>query len=190
MTTMLNAPPPPPPPTHPKTNAKIPNFNISQFRAKNLPKLQNLKFPNSFNNFGGDSIPEFCGVNLVCTFRKRYRLKLLLPYGPMLTKTKKKKGKKFFCYINYHCLNGSAPRYLTYINPHVTFARAGMCWNLHAFNKFNVTCSKGLWGDLRLAFSNHHWRHIYFHISYNIVMRHEHNCCGMAQYKSNDWLIE
>ncbi len=43
---------------------------------------------------------------------------------------------------------------------------------------------------LQLTFSNPYWRHIFFHSSYNIVLRHEHSC-WMVQYKSNDhWLID
>ena len=55
---------------------------------KKLPKIQSC-----FSNFGRDPPHQyawFLGVNLMRTFR-RCRLKFFLPYGPMLTKTKKKK---------------------------------------------------------------------------------------------------
>ncbi len=41
-------------------------------KKKKMPKIQNLKFHNSFNNFGRDilmSMHDFLGVNLMCTFR-------------------------------------------------------------------------------------------------------------------------
>ncbi len=93
------------------------------------------------------------------------------------------------------------------INCHAIFARAGMCWSLmfHVLNSSGVM-GPFLWQHLNcgiiwpmksgphlwLTFSNPYWtcwRHIFFPSSYNIVLRHELSC-GMAQYKSNDWLID
>ncbi len=65
-------------------------------RQTNLPKIQNLKFHNSSYNFGGDPSYEnawLLGSMSVAYFQTRCRLKLFLPYGPMLRKTKKKLSK-------------------------------------------------------------------------------------------------
>ncbi len=62
-------------------------------RTKKLPKIQNLKFHNSLSNFGRDPRQEyawFLGSEFDAYFQRRCRLKFLPPYGPMLTKTKKK----------------------------------------------------------------------------------------------------
>ncbi len=51
----------------------------------------------SFNTFGRDPPQEYTwiwGSKSDVYFQMRYRLKLLLSYGPMLMKTKQKKKKK------------------------------------------------------------------------------------------------
>ncbi len=64
---------------------------------KNLPKIQNLKFHYSFNKFIRDPPQEYTWIlasKSGVLFQRRCRLKFFLPYGPMLTKTKKKNHKK------------------------------------------------------------------------------------------------
>ncbi len=90
------------------------------------------------------------------------------------------------------------------LNLRAIFARAGIWWKLmfHVPNDSGVIvpflwqhltcgiiCPTKSGPHLRLIFSNPYWRFIFFQCSYKIVLRHEHSC-GMAQYKSNDWLID
>ncbi len=52
-----------------------------------------------------------------------------------------------------------------------------------------IICPTKSGPHLWLTFANPYWRRIFFHSSYNIVLCHDHSC-EMAQYKSNDWLID
>ncbi len=63
---------------------------LSGKKEQKMPKIQILIFRNSLNNFGRDPPWEYtwilgdkCGV-----FQRRSRLKRLLPYDPMWTKSK------------------------------------------------------------------------------------------------------
>ncbi len=60
-----------------------------------MPKIQYFKFYYYFNNFGRDPPQEYTwilGSKSGAYFQRRWRLKLLLQYGPtcMLAQTKKK----------------------------------------------------------------------------------------------------
>ncbi len=62
-----------------------------QKRKKKKLKILNFKFHNSFNNVGKDPPQEYAwilGSKPGGYFQMRCRLKLLLPYGPLLTETK------------------------------------------------------------------------------------------------------
>ncbi len=63
-----------------------------------FPKIQNLKFHNSLNNFGRDppyKYAWFCnwGNESDVYFQRRCRLNFFLPYGPIFMKTKKDRKK-------------------------------------------------------------------------------------------------
>ena len=64
-------------------------------KKKMAKKNQNFKFHYSFNNFGTNPPQEYSWIrgNKSDVLLQRCHLKLLLPYGPMLTKMKKKKKK-------------------------------------------------------------------------------------------------
>ncbi len=69
-------------------------LNGQKKEQKILPKIQNFKFHYSLNNFGRDPPQEYpwiLGSKSGVFFQRGCRLKLLLPYAPMLAKTKKKK---------------------------------------------------------------------------------------------------
>ncbi len=64
---------------------------------KYLAKIQNFKFHNSLNNFGRDPPQEyawFFGSASGAYFQRKCHLKFFVPYGPILTKTKKKFNKR------------------------------------------------------------------------------------------------
>ena len=70
-------------------------LNVQEKKRKKIP--QNLKFHYSFNIFGRDPCQVYTlilGRTSAVLFQRRNCLKRLLPYGPMLTKTKKKKMGK------------------------------------------------------------------------------------------------
>ncbi len=74
-------------------------LNGQKKEPKNLPQIQNFKFHYSLNNFGRDppqEYPRILGSKSGVLFQRRSRLKLLLPYGPMLMKTKKNCKKQKF----------------------------------------------------------------------------------------------
>ena len=72
------------------------DFHVKQPKKEqnqNCQKIQNLKFHYSFNKFVRDPPQEYAwilGSKSGVLFQMRCHLKRLPPYGPMLTKTKKK----------------------------------------------------------------------------------------------------
>ncbi len=61
-----------------------------------MPQIKKLKFHDPLYNFdraNPRSIHEFLGAKLLCTFRQNVVWSFFSPYGPMLTKTKKKLSK-------------------------------------------------------------------------------------------------
>ena len=73
-------------------------------RTKKMPKIQNFKLHYSFNTFGRHPPQEYPWIlesKSDVFFQRRYRLHILLPYGPMLAKTKKNgKNPKFHNFLN------------------------------------------------------------------------------------------
>ena len=71
-------------------------LNVPKKNKKKMPQIPNLKFHNSLSIFGRGPPQEyawFLGSEPGAYFQRRCRLKFLLPYGPMLTKTKKNRKK-------------------------------------------------------------------------------------------------
>ncbi len=87
-----------------------PPFQQSKKEQKKIAKIQNLKFHNSFNNFGRDPPQEYTCIlesKSGVFFQRRCALKLLLSYvnSPRWTKTNEKKMAKVQNLKFYNSLN-------------------------------------------------------------------------------------